>query len=45
MKGSGLLVAPPFRGKRRFEDTAVVVGFGIRVATWSSLIHDLTDTE
>jgi hypothetical protein len=26
-----------------FEDTAAALGFGIGVATWASLIHDLTD--
>ena len=27
-----------------FEDTAVALGFGIGVATWASLLHDLTDS-
>jgi hypothetical protein len=26
-----------------FEDTATALGFGIGVATWASLVHDLTD--
>ena len=26
-----------------FEDTATALGFGIGVATWATLVHDLTD--
>lgn len=37
------LFARLFSGKGTFEDTVTVIGFGISVATWSTLIHDLTD--
>jgi hypothetical protein len=31
------------RGKSRFDDNLAVIGFGAGVATWSSMLHDLTD--
>ncbi len=37
------LLARLFPGKGSFEDTATVLGFGIGIATWASLVHDLTD--
>ncbi len=37
------LLAPLFSGTGAFEDTVAVIGFGISIATWSTLIHDLTD--
>lgn len=30
-------------GKSKFDNILAVVGFGIGVATWSSMLHDLTD--
>lgn len=41
--GSVQLLSLLFSGKGSFEDTVTVIGFGISVATWSTLIHDLTD--
>ncbi len=38
------LLARVFSDKGHFEDTAAVLGFGIGVGTWASLIHDLTDS-
>ncbi len=32
-----------FGGKGSFEDTLSVLGFGISLATWSTLIHELAD--
>lgn len=42
---SGLvqLLSRLFSGKGAFEDTVTVIGFGISIATWSTLIHDLSD--
>jgi hypothetical protein len=37
------LLSRLFGGKGSFEDTTAVFGFGISVACWSTLIHDLTD--
>jgi hypothetical protein len=37
------LVSRFFSGTGSFEDTATAIGFGIGVATWASLIHDLTN--
>jgi hypothetical protein len=37
------LLARLASGTGSFEDTATAIGFGIGVATWASLIHDLTD--
>lgn len=37
------LISRMFNGKGNFEDTLVVLGFGLGVATWSSMLHDLTD--
>ena len=41
--GVAQLVSRLFSGSGSFEDTAAVLGFGIGIATWSSLVHDLTD--
>lgn len=41
--GVAQLLSRVFSGTGSFEDTATAVGFGIGVATWASLIHDLTD--
>ena len=30
-------------GQSKFDNILAVIGFGIGVATWSSLLHDLTD--
>jgi hypothetical protein len=32
-----------FSGKGSFEDNLSVLGFGIGIASWSTLVHDLTD--
>lgn len=37
------LIAPGFGGSGSFEDTASVLGFGIGIATWTTMLHDLTD--
>jgi len=37
------LLSRGLSGRGSFEDTAAAVGFGIGIATWSSLVHDLTD--
>jgi hypothetical protein len=37
------LLSRLFSGIGTYEDTVTVIGFGISVATWSTLIHDLTD--
>ena len=37
------LLAKVFGGKGSFEDTLSVLGFGVGVATWSTMLHDLTD--
>jgi hypothetical protein len=30
-------------GKSKFDNILAIIGFGIGIATWSSLLHDLTD--
>ncbi|MBN1538053.1 MAG: YIP1 family protein [Anaerolineales bacterium] len=37
------LLSRLFSGEGTYEDTITVIGFGISVATWSTLIHDFTD--
>jgi len=37
------LLSRCFSGEGAYEDTTTVIGFGISVATWSTLVHDLTD--
>lgn len=37
------LVARLMNGTGKFIDTLVVIAFGIGVASWSSMLHDLTD--
>jgi len=37
------LLSRLFRGHAAFEDIFMVIGFGIGIATWSSMLHDLTD--
>jgi len=37
------LVSRLMRGSASFDDTLMVIGFGAGVATWSSMLHDLTD--
>lgn len=37
------LLSKPFRGSGTFEDTFTVLASGAAVATWSTLLHDLTD--
>lgn len=37
------LLSKLFSGKGSFEQTATIIGFGISIATWSTMIHDLTD--
>ena len=37
------LLAKLFGGKGSFEDSLSVLGFGVGVATWSTMMHDLTD--
>jgi hypothetical protein len=37
------LLSKVFGGKGSFEDSVSVLGFGVGVATWSTMLHDLTD--
>lgn len=37
------LISRLMNGKSRFDNILAIIGFGIGVATWSSLLHDLTD--
>lgn len=37
------LVTRLMKGQSKFDNILAVIGFGISVATWSSLLHDLTD--
>ncbi|MDX9907100.1 MAG: hypothetical protein RBS55_10980 [Bacteroidales bacterium] len=37
------LLSRLLRGSAAFEDILMVIGFGIGIATWSSMLHDLTD--
>ena len=37
------LLSKVFKRECMFDDVLVVIGFGIGVATWSSLLHDLID--
>lgn len=37
------LLSRLMNGKSSFDNMLVIVGFGVGVATWSSLLHDLTD--
>jgi hypothetical protein len=37
------LLSALMNGQSRFDNILAVFGFGIGVATWSSLLHDLTD--
>jgi len=30
-------------GRSKFDNILAIIGFGIGIATWSSLLHDLTD--
>lgn len=41
--GTVFLVSSLLKGKATFEDALVTIGFGLGVATWSSMFHDLTD--
>jgi hypothetical protein len=41
--GTIYLISRLLNGKGRFDDVLAVVGFGIGIATWSSLSHDLVD--
>jgi hypothetical protein len=38
------LLSKLFGGKGSFEDSFSVLGFGVGVATWSTMLHDLTDS-
>lgn len=37
------LLSRLLKGRATFEDIFMIIGFGIGIATWSSLLHDLTD--
>ncbi len=37
------LLSRMLKGQAKFEDILMVVGFGVGIATWSSMLHDLTD--
>jgi hypothetical protein len=44
--GASVTVYPLSRlmnGQAKFDNILAIIGFGIGVATWSSLLHDLTD--
>lgn len=37
------LLSRLLKGRAMFEDIFMIIGFGIGIATWSSMLHDLTD--
>jgi hypothetical protein len=37
------LLSRLMNGKSKFDNILAIIGFGIGIATWSSLLHDLTD--
>lgn len=37
------LLSRVLKGSAKFEDILMVVGFGAGIATWGSMLHDLTD--
>jgi hypothetical protein len=37
------LLSRLMNGKSKFDNILAIMGFGIGIATWSSLLHDLTD--
>lgn len=37
------LLSRLMKGKSSFDNILAIVGFGVGVATWSSMLHDLTD--
>jgi len=37
------LLSRLMNGKSKFDNILAILGFGIGIATWSSLLHDLTD--
>ncbi len=37
------LLSRLLKGNAKFEDILMVIGFGVGIATWSSMLHDLTD--
>jgi hypothetical protein len=41
--GTVYLLSRFLNGQSRFDNILAVIGFGIGIATWSSLLHDLTD--
>lgn len=41
--GTVYLVSRLLKGKGGFDQVLAIIGFGVGVATWSSLFHDLTD--
>ena len=41
--GTVFLLSRLWKGTGSFENTLVIIAFGLGVATWSSMFHDLTD--
>jgi hypothetical protein len=41
--GTVYLLSRLMNGQSKFDNITAVIGFGVGVATWSSLLHDLTD--
>ncbi len=41
--GTVYLLSRLLNGQSKFDNILAIIGFGIGVATWSSLLHDLTD--
>lgn len=41
--GTVYLISRLLKGKGGFDQVLAIIGFGVGVATWSSLFHDLTD--
>jgi hypothetical protein len=37
------LLSRLFKGHSNFDNILAIIGFGIGIATWSSMLHDLTD--
>lgn len=41
--GTVYLISKLFKGRTKFDNILAIIGFGIGIATWSTLFHDLTD--
>ncbi len=41
--GTVYLISKLFNGQAKFDNILAIIGFGIGIATWSTLFHDLSD--